>query len=208
MFERCILQGDSIMSLVIEQTGHPAAEAKELTANLIPDLTDVSIQNLSSPGLCMADPAGSPGIGAYSLRSAVNLVSGTVLRADRIIIALGVNDWSNISITGEMFTTAYQYYVQYCLSFGIHVVCVAPIFNAAEGAYVTHPDGGLWLSQFREWIADIASITGAAFINGALAPVTSDPTCYASDGEHLNTKGHSLFAPWLVAQMKGLGLWS
>jgi lysophospholipase L1-like esterase len=207
VFERCILLGDSIQSLVIEQTGQPDALAKELTAILIPSLTDVSIQNISSPGLCMADPAGSPGIGANSLRQAIPLISGTVLHATRVIVTLGVNDWYSPSTTGAAFTTAYQSYVAYCKSLGLSVVCVAPIFNFAEGNYITHTDGGMWLQNIREWIASIATLQGCPFLNGADCAITCDATCYASDGIHLNTKGHSLFAPWLVAEMKALGLW-
>jgi lysophospholipase L1-like esterase len=197
---RWIMLTDSIQTEVMD-TGPATA----LTAMQLPGLVDIVPQLIGAPGLRMTD-GGTPGFGAASNKNSIGMASG-YSHAAGILIMLGTNDWSNPGTTGAEFSTDYEQVVSYAQSLGLVVVCVSPLWRADESAPIVHADSTYWLANFRTTIQAVAGQAGAKFIDGTLAPCTSQPALYA-DGIHLNQAGHMAFAPWLVTQMQSLGFWA
>ncbi|MGE8152470.1 hypothetical protein ACQKP5_14610 [Pseudomonas vancouverensis] len=86
---RYITAGDSIMTYTFEPGGGEG-KACELTVGLIPNLTNVFINNFSGGGQRMCSGS-TPGFGLVNEKQAITYINGG-LKADGIIIALGIND--------------------------------------------------------------------------------------------------------------------
>jgi lysophospholipase L1-like esterase len=203
--ERWFLLGDSIQSSVFSENGQSVGPACALTASQIPNLANVTIQNLSSPGFRMSQGE-LPGFGACANRG--GLIGGAIglVPPAGIIIMLGTNDWGNYYVTGSAFTIDYPKVINYCKSMGMKVVCVSPIWHFMQDTVLQHADAGYPLANFRSWIQSMASAAGVGFIDGLSSPVSNCPE-YFCDGVHMNEAGHDAFAPWLVMKMRCLGHW-
>lgn len=193
--ERWVLIGDSIQSQVFG----PGSQAKELTANRIPQLKNVHIQNISSPGATM-----SSWLGYVNHKNMLNQIDG-FFGAKGVIIAVGTNDWGGTP-TGP-FGADYMAYVQHARSLGLEVVCVSPIWRADKDTYKTNPDGASYQLWVYSWVIENACIQGGGkFVNGFDAPLVY-PTNFADD-VHLNGSGHAVFTNWLIQRMNQLGYWT
>lgn len=198
--ERWILLGDSLQSQVHEVPG-VTAQSRHLTANRIPQEINISIQNISTPGLTMANNGTL--WNAHDNREFLHMLDG-YFGAKGIIITLGTNDWSTPGITTGMFYDQYSAVVSKAKSLGMVVVCVTPIWRADKDQYM--PSGSssyqLWVYQ---WIAATACQNqGEPVIDGSTAPLAPS---HFTDGLHLNGAGHAVFSSWLIQQMQAIGYW-
>lgn len=208
--ERWIILGDSIQSLVYT-TGSGLGDQSFLTAARLPQLLNISINNLSSPGARMTD-GGQVGFGAASNLNAITMVRGYAPMGG-IVITLGTNDWTNPGSSAQNLLDSFRATIQHCVALGMKVVVVSPL-NRADGAnYINHFDGGSYnLANFQYWIeavtqeqAVLCGNQNVKMIQGSLCPLNS--THYA-DGLHLNESGHEVFCEWLIDEVKALGYWN
>jgi hypothetical protein len=198
--ERWILVGDSIQAQVFGSGGL----SKDLTANRIPQLLDIHIQNLSSPGASMSGV-----LGFYNSRSILGQIDG-YFGAKGVIITVGTNDWGRTS-TSKLFAD-YKAYVVYAKSLGLEVVCVTPIWRSDELSYKPVPGTTeSWQLAAYRWTIEQACIQGGGnVIDGSLSPSTTLPLYYGDPTApyvHLNKDGHSVFTSWLIQRMNHLGFW-
>lgn len=199
--ERWILLGDSIQAAVYEAPG-VTPQARYLTANRIPQKVNVSIQNVSTPGLTMAK--NGTAWNAYDNRNVMRLVDG-YFGAKGIIITLGTNDWNNPTITTSMFHDHYKEVIKEAKAQGLQVVCVTPIWRSDKDKYKPSGDASYQLWTYQWVAATVCQNNGAKVIDGAEAPLK--PSHFA-DGLHLNAGGHAVFSNWLIQQMQALGYWT
>lgn len=199
--QRCIMAGDSIQTYVYTPAG-VISNASDLTSNIIPQLSNVSIANLSAAGQRMAS-GGYYGYGLVSNQAALWYLQGGKA-ADCIIITLGTNDWSAPFVGAQEFITAYRNVIRYSKVLGMKVIVVPPLWRSNEGVLVTKPDGAFTIAQFRYYAAGVGYEEGAKVFDAANIGLT--PAHFA-DGLHLNAEGHRLFATALVDKMRGWGFW-
>lgn len=199
--ERWILLGDSLQALVHEPAG-VTPQARQLTANRIPQLVNVNIQNISTPGLTMAHNGYV--WNAYDNRNVLRLIDG-YYGAKGIVITLGTNDWATPSITTAMFHDQYKAVIDEAKTHGLTVVCVTPIWRADKDQYRPAGNASYQLWTFQ-WIATtVCQNNGAQVIDGSQAPLLPS---HFTDGIHLNGVGHGVFTAWLIQQMQALGHWT
>lgn len=199
--QRCIIAGDSVQTYVYAPTGI-ISNARDLTSNLIPQLTNVSIQNISSAGQRMAS-GGYYGYGLVSNLATLWYLQGGKA-ANCIIITLGTNDWASPAVGAQEFITAYRNVIRYSKVLGMQVIVVPPLWRRHEIDFVAKPDGNFTIQQFREYAAGVGYEEGAKVFDASqigLMPV------HFSDGLHLNAEGHRLFANALVEKMRVWGFW-
>lgn len=201
--ERWILVGDSIQASVFGAGG----EAKHLTANRIPQLKNIHIQNISSPGASM-----SGWLGFIHTRNILSQIDG-YFGAKGVIITVGTNDWGRNS-TSQLFTD-YKTYVTYAKSLGLEVVCVTPIWRSDEMNSLTVPNTSdswqLWV--YRWTIEQACTQGGGKIIDGGSSPLTNRLDYYGDTispsvaAVHPNATGHQVFTNWLIQRMNQLGYW-
>lgn len=205
--QRWILMGDSIQSLVVEDNNPSVTpQAKNLAANLIPQLTNVSIQNVSAPGNRVND-IGAVGFGAVNYLNVINLISG-LFGAQGFILTLGTNDWSNGADTTNWANNV-RAIVDRAKSLNLKVVLLSPIWRSDQQNSIN----GHQLWEYAYMMQTIAAEKGVTFINGFdFGAQYGEPALYGdATGQprvHLNTQGHSRFASFLVQRMQALGYWT
>lgn len=199
--KRCIIAGDSIQTYVYEPKGIVPNSA-DLTSSIIPIVTNVSIQNISSSGQRMAS-GGYAGYGLVSNQQTLWYLQGGK-PAECIIIALGTNDWSSPSVGAQEFITAYRNVIRFSKTQGMTVIVVPPLWRSNEGVTVAKPDGNYTIAQFRSYAMGVGFEEGAKVFDASNIGLT--PYHFA-DGLHLNAEGHKLFASALTLKMQGWGLW-
>lgn len=206
--ERWILVGDSIQANIFEQTIEP--QARNLIANQIPLRANVIIHNVSAPGMRMTARK-LPEFtlpGASGRLSTLEQISGAYGAAG-VVITLGSNDWAQPDVEKAQLIEAYRVYVAHARKLGLEVVCVGPIWRSDWDHAVRHPDGDYVLADFSAAIRDACVSAEGSYIDGLEAPLAN--LRYYGDVNppivHLNTKGHAVFADWLVAEMRKIGYW-
>lgn len=205
---RWALVGDSIQAWVLEAGGlATSGQASLLTASRIPFQTNVSIQNLSTPGIRLAAGA-YPDANVFD-QTMINKISGG-FGMNGVICTLGTNDYSNAGVTTVDYFYALNALMDRTKALGIPLVIVSPIWRADKDVPVAKSNGtSSPLADFQNVAAWVVSLRPAAdkvyLIDGSQAPVQA--AGYFGDGLHLNGLGHTTFSNWLVAQMKAKGLW-
>lgn len=206
---RWVLAGDSIQAWVLEAGGVATqGQASLLTASRIPFQTNVSIQNLSTPGYRLAQGSNTADTYVFD-QTMINKISGG-FGMNGVICTFGTNDYSNPGVTTVDYFWALNALMDRCKALGIPCVIVSPIWRADKDVPVMKSNGiAATLADFQNVAAWTVSLRPAAdkayFIDGSQAPVQS--AAYFGDGLHLNGLGHQVFSNWLVAQMKAKGLW-
>lgn len=201
--KRAIIIGDSIQSHVFEPGGEAVIpDVRYLTANLVPELANVAVTNISAPGQRMA----SGGYAGYGLESNLNLIwyavgGGGVQTA---IITLGTNDWVSPAVSGIGFITAYRQAVKFAQSQGLTVVCVPPLWRKDMWTWISKTDGWYSLADFQSFAANVCFEEGAKVFDANQIGLLPE---HFADGLHLNQKGHEKFAGELIRKMKGWGYW-
>lgn len=199
--ERWIILGDSIQANVYVP-GSGYGDNKHLTAALLPQSINISINNLSAPGARLAD-GGLPGFGAASNLNAITMVRGSSPMTG-IICTLGTNDWANPSTSAQSFLDAYRALITRCKSLGMIFVGMSPL-NRHDGYMgVQKADGVFTLAQWQALAIAVCQEQSVRWIQGDLAPLTAVDL---ADGIHPNAGGHDKLAPWLITKMRAWGYW-
>ena len=206
---RWALVGDSIQAWVFEAGGaSTSGQASLLTASRIPFQTNVSIQNLSVPGMRLAQ--GSVADGREFDQSLINKISGG-FGMNGVICTLGTNDYINPNVSTIDYFNALAALMNVTKALDIPLVIVAPIWRSDKDTPIAKYNGTTaTLTDFRNVAQWAVSLRPAAdkvyFVDGLAAPVQG-LSYFGGDGLHLNGVGHTAFSNWLVNQIKALGLW-
>ena len=201
--------GDSIMSLVFENAPDGSIRfgpPKELTAAIVNQQTQTYLQNFSVPGGAIIS---GPLIGAGQV-PALRYLSGVFGTSRGVIITLGTNDYTvRNSVPVATFQAAYTELVrQIRQDLNRDVVCVAPLPRRDVG--LTADFFGAPLNELNVYqlaVLSACSAGGGVFIDSNEAFSEREVGLYASDGLHLNGRGHARFARFLIDKMVSLGFW-
>jgi len=199
--KRVIIIGDSIQSHVFE-AGDTVPDVRFLTANLVAELANVAVTNLSAPGQRLA----SGGYAGYGFESNLNMLwyavgGGGVQTA---IITLGTNDWVSPAVSAIGFITAYRRAIRYAKQQGLAVVCVPPLWRADLWTWISKPDGWYSLADFQSFASNVCFEEGGKVFDASKIGLTPDDF---ADGLHLNARGHEKFTLGLIEKMEDLGYW-
>lgn len=198
---RWVILGDSIMTVTLGD-----GEAKDLATNQIPQLTNVTIHNVSRGGGRVSTSAW--GVIDYYPSIQAWLGGAWSSQLDGVIITLGTNDWAAEQTRLSEFLSDYATIVQAAVSRGIEVVCVSPLLRADESRRRRPP--GQWngadLQTWRTWIHLVCDNRGGQALSGTWL-IPSPTSKWMPDGLHLNAQGHAEFARSLVDWMRFLGYW-
>lgn len=199
--ERWMLLGDSIQANVYIP-GSNYGDNKHLTAALLSQALNISINNLSAPGARLTD-GGLPGFGAASNLNAISMVRGSS-PMNGIICTLGTNDWANVGTSAQSFLDAYRALITRCKSLGLIFVGMSPLNRQDGYMAVQKADGAFTLAQWQSLAIAVCQEQGVKWIQGDLAPLTA---LDLADGIHPNAGGHDKLAPWIITKMRSWGYW-
>lgn len=192
MSEHWIIIGDSLVA-----GSHPDFRAKESLAYYLMHHYDVNISLLASGGQTMTGQA------SLKLPKAVEYIDGPLRTVDKVIIALGTNDWAmeifGVGISREAFCEAYKSFLT-ALPNHLNVYCVTPLPRADEN---NHNLQGWPLSIYREDTNRVALETGAIILDGSQVFETASLPNFVNDGIHLTPEGTRAYADWLWQEIMG-----
>ena len=181
--ETWVLVGDSIVTTPEDTTTG--------MIYLLAQNHNVDVRLISSPGQIMTGPARN------SIPPAIEFIHGGLHTVNKVVIALGTNDWAmplwGVGIPLTSFSSSYAEFLDK-IPEDIAVYCVTPIGLGDETGYNLR---GKMLQDFRNEIHTVCDAAGATTIDGTdLFPVAND-TDYTSDEVHLTATGVAKYAEWM-----------
>lgn len=196
MHKRAIIAGDSIMTYDYENSLDKSL-AKNLTSSLLPILVNCSVCNFSAAGQRMSS-GGIAGFGLTAQKQALRYLMGS-LKADILILTLGVNDWGAPEVGVQEFLADYKEFIRFAKEdLGMEVVVSLPLWNHEECIEKPHTDGQYTLVQWRFYIAQLGYLGGAHVFNSNLIGLLPE---HFADGLHMNSQGHGIYTNALVDKL-------
>ncbi len=192
MSERWIIIGDSLVA-----ASHPFGNAKESLSYYLTHYHDVNVNLLASGGQTMTGQA-SP-----KLPEAVKYIDGPLRTVDKVIVALGTNDWAmevfEVGISRKAYCEAYKTFLN-ALPDHLKVFCVTPLSRRDED---DHNLQGWPLEAYRDDTKRVGLKAGATVLDGSQIFKAAIPPHFAEGGIHLTAKGTRIYADWLWQEIMG-----
>jgi lysophospholipase L1-like esterase len=210
----CILMGDSIMSSVSPSTvGGPLGSSNQLAASLLMNERNVSIRNVSSPGIAI-------GINDYSgwgPKQKINDMLGTIGGAwsayDCIIIQAGTNDFTR-DVKWENTVTNLRIVLTHAKAMKKKVLIMEPIWRRDQN--IKNKVGNtLDTYRFFMYIVCMQEYANTCYYesrsSSALADAKASQYFDANEVKakkelHLNAAGHRVWTDWVKLAASKYGI--
>jgi lysophospholipase L1-like esterase len=212
--QRWILAGDSIQTQTFPNAefGLVGGDARDVTAAIIQQDTGVLIQNVSVPGIALAEPGG-----LKDQRAMIQYLANNIFLARGLILTIGVND-ARRNVDVNVYQREYGDLVRFARGLGLQVVCVLPLNELDERADVNVS------RRFAFQLATLFACEGAGVGQNVFNPAavgifpdlqdpakrrlfSTDVLNGGPDSIHLSSAGHRVFADRLIDFMVQRGFW-
>ena len=186
MPERWIIVGDSLVT-----HAQPYGHAKESLSYHLMHRYDVNVCLLASGGQTMTGQA------CRKLPAAIEYIDGPLRTVDKLVVALGTNDWAmnifNAGIPRKAYSDAYQAFLR-SVPDHLNVFCVTPLTRTDEHQKNLQ---GWPLKAYREDTRRVSENYGATTLDGSAVFNKAKEPNFMEDGIHLTAKGTQMYADWL-----------
>lgn len=210
----CILMGDSIMSAVSPSTiGGTSGTSKQLAASLLMNERNVSIRNISSPGIAIGINDNTGFGPKKKIDDTLGTIGGAWSAYDCIIIQAGTNDFGR-NVKWESTVTNLRYVLAHAKAMKKKVLIMEPIWrrnqdvkNAVGNTLDTYRYF-MYLVCMQEYANTCYyESRSSSALADAKASKYFDANEVKTKGElHLNAAGHRAWADWVKLAASKYGI--